>query len=401
MKGYAMGDRLSRIGPLLIAIAVSALSGCAGPDIGPKKIEQRVWPAMPDQPRFAFEATLQTQANIIPEPEDQRLQRMITGMAPNTRAGKLIGKPSGIAVRKGRIYVAEPGMKTVTVLDAARGKMFRFGLRPPNTLERPQALALDEEGLVYVLDPILRKVMVFDDFGLFRFSIETGAGFTNPVAVAVSPDGKTIYVVDRGDLGNEDHKVVAFNPDGTEKFRIGPRGVTDGRFNIPLAATVTVDGTLLVADSGNARIQAFSPDGKFKLSFGTFGSELGRFVRPRSIAADHDGNIYVADGGFNNVQIFNDKGQLLMPLGRLSSVPGPGNYALIGVIAVDESNRLYITDNLFRKIDVFRRLSDEEGKLMMIKSGNLPTATTGQENDSPKDAPPKDMPSKDVPASQL
>jgi hypothetical protein len=124
-----------------------ALSGCAAPDIAPKKIEQRVWPAMPDQPRFAFEATLQTQANIIPEPEDQRLQRMISGVAPNTRSGKLIGKPSGIAVRDGRIYVAEPGVKAVTVLDAARGKMFRFGLRPPNTLERPQALALDDEGM--------------------------------------------------------------------------------------------------------------------------------------------------------------------------------------------------------------------------------------------------------------
>jgi sugar lactone lactonase YvrE len=164
---------------------------------------------------------------------------------------------------------------------------------------------------------------------------------------------------------------------------------------------VALDGTLLVADSGNARIQAFSPDGKFKLSFGTFGSELGRFVRPRSIAADQDGNIYVADGGFNNVQIFNDKGELLMPLGRLSSEPGPGNYALIGVIAVDEANRLYITDNLFRKIDVFRRLSDEEGKLMMTKAGKSPTATTGQESDAAKDAPSKDMPSKVVPTSQL
>lgn len=204
MKGHALGAGLRRLAPLLMAIAVSGLTGCAGPEIAPKKLEQLVWPAMPDQPRFAFEATLQSQSNIVPESKDSRLQRMVTGVAPDAGSGKIIGKPSGIAVRDGRIYVAEPGVKAVSVLDAARGKLYRFGQRAPHTLQRPQAIALDDEGLVYVLDSILRKVMVFDALGLFQFSIDTGAGFTNPAALAVSPDGKTIYVVDRGDVGNTD-----------------------------------------------------------------------------------------------------------------------------------------------------------------------------------------------------
>ena len=324
-----------------------------------------VWPSAPDQARFAFEATLRTEANIVPEVQDQKLQRMFSGVARNDKV--VIGKPSGIVAREGRIYVAEPSVKAVTVLDAARGKIFRFGLRAPNALERPQAIALDAESQVYVLDAGLHRVMVFDPLGLFQFSIDIKNGFTNPVAVAVSPDGKTIYVVDRGDLGNDDHKVVAFAPDGSEKFRIGGRGQEPGKFNIPLAASVAPDGTLLVADSGNFRIQAFDPQGKFKFFFGGFGVEPGRFSRPRAIATDGEGNIYVADAGFNNVQVFNAKGELLMPLGRLSPEPGPGHYSLIGAIATDEANRLYVTDNLFRKIDVFRRLSDEEGKRMTVK----------------------------------
>ena len=56
-----------------------------------------------------------------------------------------------------------------------------------------------------------------------------------------------------------------------------------------------------------------------------------------------------------------------MPLGCLNQQPGPGNYSLIGALAIDESNRLYVTDNLFKKIDVFRRLSDEEGKRMLVR----------------------------------
>ena len=349
-----------------VALGVAGLLSCAGPAVEvPRKADQLLWPALPDQPRFVFEAILRSEANIVPESEDQQLRRRLTGATRNDQP--VLSKPSGIVVREGRVYVAEPAVKAVTVLDAARGKLFRFGLRAPNTLERPQALALDSEGLVYVLDAGLRRVMVFDALGLFQFAIELKQGFTNPVAVAVSDDGQTIYVVDRGDLGNQDHKVVAFTPDGKEKFRIGPRGQANGRFNIPLAATVAGDGTLLVADAGNSRIQAFDAGGQFKFSFGGFGAEPGRFSRPRAIAADREGNIYVADAGFNNVQVFNAKGELLMPLGRLSQTPGPGHYALIGALAVDETNRLYVTDNLFRKIDVFRRLSDQEGQRLMAR----------------------------------
>ena len=374
----ANGPRTATVGRQVLAaiytaLAVLVLAGCAAPvtDL-PQRKQQLQWPSLPDQPRFAFEATLRTVANIVGESEDQRLQRIFTGVQRSDKV--IIGKPSGIVVREGRVYVAEPIVKAVTVLDAARSKFFRIGLRPPNTLERPQAIALDGDGRVYVLDAGLHRVMVFDELGLFQYSIDIKSGFTNPVAVAASPDGQTIYVVDRGDLANDDHKVVAFTPEGKERFRLGARGQESGKFNIPLAAAVAPDGTLLVADSGNARIQVFDAHGKFKFSFGGFGAEPGRFSRPRAIATDSVGNIYVADASFNNVQIFNAKGELLMPLGRLSQEPGPGNYSLIGSIAIDEANRLFVTDNLFRKIDVFRQLSDEEGKRLMGKAVALPGA---------------------------
>lgn len=351
-----------------LAAAGAMLLGCAGPaSDGSGKKAQLLWPAPPERPRYAFEATLRTEGNIVRETEQEALKQALMG-APK-RDEVIIGKPSAIVAREGRVYVAEPSVKAITVLDAARGKLFRFGLRAPNRLERPQALALDDDGLVYVLDAGLRSVMVFDALGLFQFSIDVKTGFTNPVAVAVSPDGATIYIVDRGDLGNDDHKVVAMDREGKEKFRLGPRGQANGSFNIPLAATVARDGSLIVADAGNFRVQVFDADGKFKLAFGAFGAQPGLFSRPRAIANDAQGNIYVADGGFNNVQIFNAQGQLLMPLGRLSLSPGPGNYSLIGAIAVDEANRLYVTDNLIRKIDVFRQLSDDEGARLLAKGG--------------------------------
>lgn len=319
-----------------------------------------LWPMPPDLPRFEFETVLQSAADIAPDTDDARWQRMIQGQA-NTSDALVINKPSAIVSRGGRVYVAEPGARAVTVFDAGRKRLFRFGLREPNVLKRPQALALDDAGKVYVLDAQLRKVMIFDGMGLFLESIALGRTFSNPVGIAVQGDGQTVYVVDRGNVDQDDHKVVALTPDGTERFRLGPRGGGPGRFNIPLAA-VAADGTLYVVDSGNFRVQVFNAKGDFKFQFGGAGIGIGQFSRPRAISLDHDGNIYVSDGGFNNVQIFNAAGQLLMPLGRLSRDPGPGNYALIAGIAIDETRRLYVVDHYFKKIEVFRRLSDEEAQ---------------------------------------
>jgi len=340
-------------------------SGCAPvSQMTPKAAsapQNLLWPPPPDLPRFEFETVLQTAADISPETDDSRWKRAIQGR-PDTSDALVIDKPSAIVSRGGRVYVAEPGARAVTVFDAARKRLFRFGLREPNGLKRPQALALDDEGKVYVLDPLLKKVMVFDGMGLFQQAIPLGSAFSNPVGIAVQGDGATVYVVDRSNVDQDDHKVVALAPDGKERFRLGPRGSGPGRFNIPLAAAVAADGTLYVVDSGNFRVQAFNAKGEFKLQFGGAGVGIGQFSRPRAISLDHDGNIYVSDGGFNNVQIFNAAGQLLMPLGRLSREPGPGNYALIAGIAIDETRRLYVVDHYFKKIEVFRWLNEEEAR---------------------------------------
>lgn len=351
------------LAPLLIGLCACAPVATKQQKIAPAP-QSLLWPPPPDQPRFKFETVLQSAADITVESESERWKRSIQGIRSLSDA-LVLDKPSAIASRGGRVYVAEPAARAITVFDASSKKLFRFGLREPNVLKHPQALALDDEGKVYVLDPKLRKVMVFDAVGLFIYSISLDRNFSNPVGLAVQGDGKTVYVVDRGNVDQDDHKVVALAPDGTERFRLGPRGRQPGQFNIPLAAAVAGDGTLYVVDSGNFRVQAFAANGDFKFQFGAAGTGIGLFSRPRAITLDRDGNIYVADGSFNNVQIFSSTGQLLMPLGRLSNDPGPGNYALIAGVATDETRRLYVLDQYFKKIEVFRWLGDDGAQQKM------------------------------------
>ncbi|MBI5900999.1 MAG: hypothetical protein HZB40_17480 [Rhodocyclales bacterium] len=345
-------------------LAASACAPHKKPEAAAKAAEPTLlWPQPPDQPRFEYETILQSAADITIVSESERWQRAIRGLSGAVSDAPVISRPTAIASRKGRIYAAEPSVKAITVFDIPRQKIFRFGQRDPNLLKRPQALAVDDKDRIYVLDTQLRKVMIFDDMGLFLHSLPIAAKLSSPAGIAVSGDGETIYLVDRGSVEGDDHRVVALARDGKERFELGPRGSGPGQFNIPLAAATAPDGTLYVVDSGNFRIQAFTPAGKFKFQFGGIGTGIGNFARPRAIAVDVEGKVFVGDGGFNNVQVFSPSGDLLMPLGRLARDPGPGNFALLAGIAVDETRRLYVLDHYFRKIEVYRRLGDEEGKL--------------------------------------
>jgi sugar lactone lactonase YvrE len=353
----------------LCALLLWAFAGCSTDQPQgklSKEKEQLLWPDLPEQPRFIYETSLASAADIERETDDQHIKRILTGL-PSISDTLVYNKPTGIAARGGRVYVADPASQRIIVFDAPRRRLFAFGWRDPNALQRPVSVAVDHKRQVYVLDGRLKRVMVFDDMGLFLFSVGVPKAFTNPVAVSVSPDGERIYVVDRGSVESDDHKIVVYAPDGKERYRIGVRGAETGNFNMPLAAAVGPDGSLYVADTGNFRIQVFDADGKFRFAFGGAGASLGKFSRARSIALDGDGNIYVSDGGFNNVQIFDSTGQLLMPLGRLEHKPGPGHYSLIAGIAVDDTNRLYVIDHYFKKIDVFRRLTEDEGRKLASK----------------------------------
>lgn len=353
----------------MMATIALALAACSTLDSTPEPQakEQLLWPALPDQPRFRYQGMLRSAADLQPQSGKSAFDKLkdITTTPSEANRDPVIYKPSGIAVRNGLVYVTEPVVRAVTVFDIPRRKLFRFGTREPNTLKNPQAIALDGSGQIYVLDSGRNQVMVFDAYGLFQRSIALGDRFSKPVSIAVSPQGKTVYVVDRGTVEDNEHKVVALDLDGKELLRLGPRGSKDGEFNMPVAAAVARDGTLYVVDAGNFRVQAFDASGKMKLKFGRPGAGLGNFSRPRAIAIDAEDNIYITDGAYNNVQIFNAQGELLMPLGRLSQLPGPGRFALIAGLAVDEANRLLVLDHYFRKIEVYGRIPEEEGRRLM------------------------------------
>jgi DNA-binding beta-propeller fold protein YncE len=182
-------------------------------------------------------------------------------------------------------------------------------------------------------------------------------------------------------------------PEGANMFEGGP-GTDEGQFDSPKGMCVDGNGNILVADTGNGRVEKFSPIGTFLSIIGAKGSGRGRLADPNGIAIDRSGNIYVAeigsnsrvlklgpdgtfvaewapglygprriaigpddsiyvdDSGRNRIVKFSPDGQVLASWGSEGS--GDGQFKGVSSVAVDPmNNKVYVADPLNRRIQVF------------------------------------------------
>lgn len=191
--------------------------------------------------------------------------------------------------------------------------------------------------------------------------------FRSAEGLAVGFDD-TIVVADRNN-----HRVQLFDKNGNflasrgrsyqqlleDPFGGGSSGL--GQFSSPGDVATTAGGYVVVADSGNHRIQVFTGYLNILVSFfGSEGSNPGQFRWPSAVAVDSADRILVGDAGNNRVQIFDMWGNFISEFGRTGD--GPGEFALIKGLAVDDHGRIYVTDvsNGRGRVQVF----DSEGSFL-------------------------------------
>lgn len=181
-----------------------------------------------------------------------------------------------------------------------------------------------------------------DGFAGDRDGEALSARFFEPVAVAFSPDGNSVYVADAS--GQKIRRIIGgqvetfagggeLAPNGQSRvgtFADGP--VSSARFYRPTGLAVASDGAVYVADSGNARIRVIR-DGMVSTlaGNGATGSDDGagasaRFKRPLAISIDGDGNFLVADFGNGIRRVTKD--------GNVTTLPLPSNTSVLGVSVV-------------------------------------------------------------------
>jgi Tol biopolymer transport system component/sugar lactone lactonase YvrE len=126
---------------------------------------------------------------------------------------------------------------------------------------------------------------------------------------------------------------------------IGSAGSGNGQLDSPADVEVDAgDGSILVADNDNHRIQRFNAKGGYLSQFGGKGSRNGQLDSPAAVAVDSKGNIWVGDSGNHRVQKFNSEGEFLLKCG--SEGVGNGQFSRWGPkgIAVDSEDGIWVTD---------------------------------------------------------
>ncbi|WP_210397068.1 6-bladed beta-propeller [Motiliproteus sediminis] len=346
-----------RRGVGLLGMLVLLLVGCAG---APEQLAGKpvqYWPEPPDLPRYRHVATLDDGNAIRSDLDEQSFRQAMTGQK---LLRKPLPKPFSLAAGQGRLYISDTAINRVHVFDFPRRRYFQLGFRLEGELSKVRGIALDGQGLLYAVDRGGPRVVKYDTFGLYLGEIAIGAEVVRPSGVAVTRNGSRVFVVDTGGVDSQSHRVVAYDADGHLVAMVGDRGAAPGQFNLPVDAVVGADGLLYVLDSGNFRVQVFDQELNFVRSWGEVGKGFGQFARPRSIAVDSDGNVYVSDAQFANVQLFSPQGELLMALGKRGVKPG--ELELVSGVAVDELGHLYVADQHNHKVEVYRRLSEVEGR---------------------------------------
>jgi sugar lactone lactonase YvrE len=119
------------------------------------------------------------------------------------------------------------------------------------------------------------------------------ASFQAPNDVVTLPNGDILVSEGHSDAAPS-HRIVRFDRTGKYLGEFGKKGSGPGEFLQPHALALAPDGTLVVGDRSNNRVQILSTDGKFIREFHSFS-------RPSGVAVDRNGMLYVADSESGSV----------------------------------------------------------------------------------------------------
>jgi DNA-binding beta-propeller fold protein YncE len=169
----------------------------------------------------------------------------------------------------------------------------------------------------------------------------TGNGqFISAQGIAIDPAGN-VWVVEGGNLGEtfEKTRVQKFNSKGEYQLQFGKRGSENSQFKEPQAIAIDSEGNILIADTGNNRIQEFNSAGEFVRKYSGEGENA--LKSPRGVAIDSEGKVWVTDSGNNRIERFSSKGAFLSKFGAYG--PNDGQFFEPRGIAVSGSN-LWVAD---------------------------------------------------------
>ena len=348
---------------LLLLSAMTLLASCASTESSSLQFSLnqtqagRVWPDLPEVPRYRYAGQLTGEDNFVSDEGEvsgfTSAMRWLAGLGSDNEEKNILQRPQGIAIdNEGRIFVSDVSRQAVFDFDVVNGELHIWEWAQPGVhFIAPIGVALGENGELLVADAELGYVVRLDQEGKPLGIIGEGI-LTRPTGVARDAEDGIIYVAD---TRADDIKI--FTDKGRLIKKLGRPGTAAGEFNAPTHLAFA-GGKLYVADTLNSRIQVFDDTGKVLKLFGERGLYVGNMNRPKGVAVDDEGNIYIVESYQDHLLIFNADGEFLLPIGGTGN--GVGRFYLPAGIGIDRSNRIYVADMFNGRVVVFQYLGERE-----------------------------------------
>lgn len=170
-----------------------------------------------------------------------------------------IEAPGSFRINNNKVYVTDIKKSKLLIFDMDGKKLAEIG--EPGTKQgqfrAPNAVALDRDENIYVVDTGNQRIQEFDKTGKFLRIIngsEDGSGasvFVNPRGIALDSQG-ILYVV-----SNLTHYVYGFDQEGKKLFTFGGNGESNTQFSLPNGLYIDKDDTIYITDSANQRVAVY------------------------------------------------------------------------------------------------------------------------------------------------
>jgi DNA-binding beta-propeller fold protein YncE len=294
-------------------------------------------------------------------------------------------EPGGIATDgAGRVYVVDREARRVEVYDsAAAGGRFLRSLGE-GLLVDPVDVDVDERDRAYVSDAAADKVYVFDQFVLGSGLLTTFGGsgtdpgqLAAPQSIRVDRTGR-LHVVDQGNGRVTVYRALTNGGGLDRSFQVSePQG-----FEAPEGIAVAQDGTIYVSNSSErqGRVRAWAAAGPARGEVGAPGEGPGQLVLPAGLLIDGGGRLLVADTGNVRIDVFGTDRQ---PVSSYAGPEGPVQFE--GPVDLDQApgGLVYVSD---LSGYVFRlRYDDPDGDAISGGRDNCPTIRNAGQEDSDGD----------------
>ncbi len=304
----------------------------------------------------------------------------------NAAAGNGFTQPTDVAIApSGDIYVLSRGQEGAGGVQAPNKRIGKvtidqefIGDFAREELVWPMGIAVDSGGNIYCTDEFEKQVKIYDSDGQ-RVGEWDGEGKLDRPSGIACDSSDNIYITDAGS-----GTVQKFTKDGKFVASFGSAGNGPGQFNQPWGVNVGADGCIYVADWGNNRAQKLSPEGEHLVTFGdeTSGA-AGALNHPCDVDVDSEGDVYVSDWGNKLVKIYESDGSVLTQIEgdaiefskwakevvesnpdvvkayrRVKDTRSLGLFERPCGIAIDEDDRLIVTDSTRGRLQVYAKEKD-------------------------------------------